>query len=136
MTTVEQSRGTRTEATEIMPFGGWESTPAATYAEDQETLFRFPAPDDPSPETSRLLAIALYSAVLGLAGVGIGVRAIVTVFGGTSFWYVPALCIFGLMSVTLVIGSFLSIHRPALPWVLLAGATTTLAADVLLASVV
>jgi hypothetical protein len=135
VTTVEQSRGTRTEATEIMPFGGWESTPATVFDDDQETLFRFPAPDDPAPEPARLLAMALYSAVLGLAGVGVGVRAIVTVFGGTAFWYVPALCVFGLLSVTLVVGSFLSIHRPALPWTLLGAATMTLAVDVLLASV-
>jgi len=118
-----------------MPFGGWESTPAAPIVGEPDTFFRFPAADDPAPSAARLLTMALYSAALGLAGVGVGVRALVTVFGGTAFWYVPALCIFGLLSVVQVVGSFLSIHRPALPWVLLAGATATLAADVLLATV-
>jgi hypothetical protein len=133
VTTVEQNRGTHTEAATIMPFGGWESTPAALIPDDHETLFRFPAPDDPAPATARLLAMALYSAALGLAGIGVGVRAIVTVFGGADFWYGPTLTIFGLLSVALAVGSFLSIHRPALPWVLLVGATFPLAAATLIA---
>ncbi|MFF5291242.1 hypothetical protein [Paractinoplanes globisporus] len=134
MTTVEQNRSTRTEAAEIMPFGGWEITPAPAGFGDRETLFRFPAADDPAPAPARLLAMALYAATLGLAGVGVGVRAIVTVFGETAFWYVPALSLFGLASVALVVGSFLSIHRPALPWLLLLAATVPLAIDVLIAA--
>jgi hypothetical protein len=134
VTTVEQNRGTRTEAAEIMPFGGWENTPAPTIPRDRETRFRFPAPDDPAPSPARLLTMALYAAALGLAAVGVGVRAIVTVFGSTAFWYVPALSLFGLLSVALVIGSFLSIHRRALPWLLLIAATVPLGADVLIAA--
>lgn len=133
MTTVEQRRGTRTEAAEIMPFGGWENTPAPVIFGDQKTLFRFPAADDPAPAAARLLTMSLYAAALGLAGVGVGVRAMVTVFGGTAFWYVPTLSFFGLLSVALVVGSFLSIHRPALPWLLLSAATLPLAVDVLIA---
>ena len=133
MTTVEQNRSTRTEAAEIMPFGGWESTPAADSLGDRETLFRFPAADDPAPSPARLLTMALYAAALGLAGIGVGVRAMVTVFGGTAFWYVPALSLFGLASVALAVGSFLSIHRPVLPWLLLLAATVPLGVDVLIA---
>ena len=134
MTTVEQNRSTRTEAAEIMPFGGWESTPAPVASGARETLFRFPAADDPAPTPVRLLTMALYAAALGLAGVGVGVRAMVTLFGGTAFWYVPTLSFFGLLSVALVVGSFLSIHRPALPWLLLLAATVPLAIDVLIAA--
>ena len=133
MTTVEQNRSARTGAAEIMPFGGWEATAAPAGLADRETLFRFPAADDPAPAPVRLLAMALYAAALGLAGVGVGVRAMVTVFGGTAFWYVPALSLFGLASVALVVGSFLSIHRPVLPWLLLFAATGPLAIDVLIA---
>jgi hypothetical protein len=133
VTTVEQNRNTRTEAAEIMPFGGWENTPAAASFGDRETLFRFPAADDPAPSPARLLMMALYAATLGLAGVGVGVRAMVTVFGGTAFWYVPALSLFGLVSVVLAVGSFLSIHRPVLPWLLLTAATAPLAVDVFIA---
>ena len=134
MTTVEQNRSTRTEAAEIMPFGGWESTPAAASFGDRETLFRFPAADDPAPTPVRLLTMALYAAALGLAGVGVGVRAMVTILGETAFWYIPTLSLFGLLSVALVVGSFLSIHRPALPWLLLIAATVPLAVDVLIAA--
>ena len=136
MTTVEQSRSTRTEAAEIMPFGGWEITPASTGFEDRAALFRFPAADDPAPSPARLLTMALYAAALSLAGVGVGVRAMVTVFGGTAFWYVPTLSLFGLVSVGLVVGSFLSIHRPALPWLLLLAASIPLLGAVLLAVLV
>jgi hypothetical protein len=134
VTTVEQNRSTRTEAAEIMPFGGWESTtPGYAGIGDRETLFRFPAADDPAPSPARLLTMALYAAALGLVGVGVGVRAMVTVFGGTAFWYVPTLSLFGLMSVALAVGSFLSIHRPVLPWLLLLAATAPLGIDVLIA---
>lgn len=135
MTTVEQNHhSTRTEAAEIMPFGGWEITPIAAGFGGRETLFRFPAADDPAPAPARLLTIALYAAALGLAGIGVGVRAMVTVFGGAAFWYVPALSLFGLASVVLVVGSFLSIHRPLLPWLLLLAATIPLATDALIAA--
>jgi hypothetical protein len=133
VTTVEKNRNTRTEAAEIMPFGGWENTPASPLFGDREMLFRFPAADDPAPSPARLLTMSLYAAALGLAGIGVGVRAMVTVFGGTAFWYVPTLSLFGLLSVGLVVGSFLSIHRPILPWLLLLAATAPLAVDVLIA---
>ena len=134
MTTIEQNRGTRTKAAEIMPFGGWETSPAPEFFADREALFRFPAPDDPAPTPTRLLAMAVCGAALGLTGVGIGVRAMVEVLGGTALWYVPTLSLFGLLSVALAVGSFLSIHRPALPWLLLTAATAPLAIDILIAS--
>jgi hypothetical protein len=117
--TVEQTRAPQTEAAAIMPFGGWERTPATGVAGDNEALFRFPAADDPAPTTARLLSMSLFATALGLAGVGVGVRAMVTVIGGADFWYVPTLALFGLFSVALTVGTFLSIHRPILPWVLL-----------------
>ncbi len=132
MTTVEQDRTTRTEAAEIMPFGGWESTPEVKGAGDHAVLFRFPAPDDPAPTTFRLLTLALYAAVLGLAGAGVGVLALITVIGGAAFWYVPVLVFFGLLGVGLTVGAFLSIHRPVLPWLLLAAATAPLTIDLLI----
>lgn len=134
MTTVEKNRSTHTEAAEIMPFGGWEITRNPGFSGGRETLFRFPAPDDPAPSTVRLLGMALYCAALGLASLGVGVRALVTVLGGAPFWYMPTLSFFGLLSVGLTVGSFLSIHRPTLPWTLLLAATVPLALDVLVAA--
>ncbi|MBL7260559.1 hypothetical protein [Paractinoplanes lichenicola] len=134
MTTVEKDRPARTEAAAIMPFGGWETTPTGTESPDDETLFRFPAPDDPAPSTVRVLTMALWAAGLGLTAAGVGITALVTVLGGAAFWFVPALALFGLLSVALAVASFLSIHRPVLPWLLLSGATVPLALDVLISA--
>jgi hypothetical protein len=133
VTTVERNHDTRTEAAAIMPFGGWEAAPAPATIGDRAALFRFPAADDPAPAPLRLLTMALYAAALGLTGVGLGVRAFVKVVGGAAFWYVPTMSVFGLLSVALVVGSFLSIHRRTLPWLLLGAATVPVAIDVLLA---
>lgn len=135
MTTVEQRRGTRTEATEIVPFGGWEILPRSEIFNDRATLFRFPAADDPAPAPSRLLSMSLVAAAIGFAGIGVGLRAFVTVLGGTAFWYVPTLALFALLSVALVVGCFLSIHRPVLPWLLLSAATAPMLLNILIAAV-
>jgi hypothetical protein len=134
VTTVEQSRTTPTEAAEIMPFGGWETTPATAGIGDRETLFRFPAPDDPAPSTRRLLGMSLYGAALGLAGVGVGVSGLITVVGGAAGWYLPVLSFLGLLSVGAAVGAFLSIHRPMLPWLLLLAASVPLGGAILLAA--
>jgi len=132
VTTVEQSRTTRTEAATIMPFGAWETTPIIDRFGDDEALFRFPAADDPAPAPARLLGMSLYAAALGLTGVGVGVRALLTALGGTPFWFMPALSLLSLVSVAAAVGAFLSIHRPALPWLLLLGASVPMTGAVLL----
>ena len=134
MTTVDRSRTARTEAAEIMPFGGWQTTPNSPGSGDHETLFRFPAADDPTPATSRLLSMSLYAAALGLTGIGVGLCGLVIVFGGAAAWFMPALALLGLSSVAGAVGAFLSIHRPALPWLLLLAATAPMAGATLLAA--
>jgi hypothetical protein len=119
--------------TGVVPFG-WEGGPEPTGLDDRETFFRFPAADDPAPGTRRLLSMSLYASMLGLAGVGVGVRGFVSVLGGTApGFYIPVLSVLGLLSVALVVGAFLSIHRRVLPYLLLALAAVPLTADVLLA---
>ena len=117
---------------DLLPFG-WERGPGAADTAERETLFRFPAADDPAPGTRRVLAMSLYASVLGLGGVGVGGRGLVSVIGGVPGWYVPLLAFLGLFSVTLVVGGFLSIHRRALPYLLLAAAAVPLSGAVLLA---
>lgn len=95
--------------------------------------FRFPAADDPDPGTVRVLTMSLYAAALGLAGVGLGLRALVSVIGGVPGWYVPVLVLAGLVSVALAVGAFLSLHRPALPWALLLTAAVPLAGAITIA---
>ena len=118
--------------TGVVPFG-WEDDPR-TASGDEDVLFRFPAADDPVPTTRRVLAMSLYASVLGLAGVGLGVRGFVSVLSGTApGFYVPVLAMVGLVSVALVVGAFLSIHRRALPFLLLVAAAVPLAGDFWLA---
>jgi hypothetical protein len=112
----------------------WEPGPGHTDLGERETFFRFPAADDPNPGTRRLLAMSLYAALLGLTGFGVGARGLVsTISGGVPGWYVPVLAFAGMLSVALSVGAYLSIHRPALPWLLLISAAAPLAAAVLLA---
>ena len=132
MTTVDQSRTARTEAAEIMPFGGWQTTPNPSGPADYETLFRFPAADDPAPATKRLLSMSLYAATLGLVGVAVGLCGLVSVLSGAPAWFMPALSLLGLSSVAGAVGAFLSIHRPALPWVLLLAAAAPMGGATLL----
>jgi hypothetical protein len=117
---------------DLLPFG-WERGQGPADTAERETLFRFPAADDPAPGTRRVLAMSLYASVLGLGGVGVGGRGLVSVIGGVPGWYVPLLAFLGLFSVTLVIGGFLSIHRPMLPYLLLAAAAVPLSGAALLA---
>ncbi len=119
--------------TGVVPFG-WEDGPRTDGPGEPDVLFRFPAADDPAPGTRRVLVMSLYASALGLAGVGVGVRGFVSVLGGTApGWYVPVLALLGLLSVALVVGGFLSIHRSRLPYLLLLGAAVPLVADVLIA---
>jgi hypothetical protein len=134
VTTLEQSPTTHTEAATIMPFGGWETTPNIGGFGDDEALFRFPAADDPAPAPARLLGMSLYAAGLGMTGVGVGARGLLTALGGTPFWFMPALALLSLVSVAAAVGAFLSIHRRSLPWLLLVGASAPMAGAVMLAT--
>jgi len=130
----EQARSREVTAPEVVPFG-WEPTgPAGTDPGDDEALFRFPAADDPAPGARRLLGMSLYAAFLGLAGVGVGVRGLLSqIGGGVPEWYTWVLAFLGMVSVGLSVGAFLSIHRRVLPWALLLGAAVPLIADIMLA---
>jgi len=121
-----------TDSTGVVPFG-WEQGPGTESTGGRETMFRFPAADDPAPGNRRLLTMSLYASALGLAGVGVGVRGFVSVLGGVPGWYVPVLVILGLLSVALAVGAFLSIHRRMLPYLLLAAAAVPLAGAIALA---
>ncbi len=131
MTTIERSRPARTEPAEIIPFGGWERTPTALSLADRETLFRFPAPDDPAPATARLLTMSVYASVLSFLAIAVGLRVMVELIQGAPTWWVPVFALPALASVALAVGSYLSIHRPALPWLLLLASSVPLGGDIL-----
>ena len=113
--------------------GGWDRPHTRPPDTRSEPLFRFPAADDPDPGTARVLIMSLYAAVLGLGGVGVCLRGLVSVLAGAPDWFVPVLVLMGLVSVVLAIAAFLSLHRPALPWALLLAAAVPLAGDIALA---
>jgi hypothetical protein len=118
--------------TAVVPFG-WEGDAPTTDPDDRDLLFRFPAADDPAPGTRRVLGMSLYASALGLVGVGVGLRAFVSVLGRVPGWYVPVLVILGLTSVALMVSAFLSIHRRVLPYLFLVGAALPLSGAVLIA---
>jgi len=118
---------------DLLPFA-WEPEPGAPDLGERETVFRFPAANDPTPGTARLLIMSIYASILGLAGVGVGLRAFLPVLSGSApGWYVPLLALTGLSGVALVVGAFLSVHRRFIPWFLLLCAAGPLVGDIMLA---
>jgi hypothetical protein len=124
---VDPAAGTQ----EVLPVG-WDAIAAAEGG--VEVYFRFPAADDPDPGWPRLLGMSAYASMLGIAGVGVGARGLLSsIGGGVPGWYVPVLAFAGMLSVGLSVGAFLSIHRRSLPWILLLAAAVPLGFAVLLA---
>jgi len=124
----------RTRAPELLPFGR-DRRPDRPDQGEREAYFRFPAADDPTPGTARVLTMSLYGALLGLGGIGVGLRGLVSVIGGNvPGWYVPVLALVDLVGVGLTVAAFLSVHRRFLPWLLLLAAAIPLTGDVLLAT--
>ncbi|GIF06750.1 hypothetical protein [Actinoplanes siamensis] len=125
MTAVEPTHISRPALPEIVSFEpSWEPQPA---------VFRFPAEDDPAPRPTQVLAMAAYSAMLGLTGVGVGLYGLVAVLRGAPAWYLPALAVLTMFSVALAVGAFLAVHQRTLPWILLLAAAPPMGCALLLA---
>ena len=111
-----------------LPFG-WDTGADSPGAGEPDARFRFPAPDDPRPGSRRLLGMSLCASVLGLAALVVTVRTLLAIVSGpTPGWYGPVVAVTALAGMLPTIGAFLSIHRPRLPWLLLAAAVVPLAA--------
>jgi hypothetical protein len=135
-TTVDSPAGApaqRSPGPDLLPFG-WEPGPGDEDRPELQAVFRFPTADDPHPGTGRVLGMAVYGAVLGLGGVGVGLRAFFASLGGVPWWYVPSLSLVGLAGVGLAVGAYLSVHRKVLSWALLLAAGIPLIGDIFLAS--
>jgi hypothetical protein len=135
-TTVDSPAGApaqRHPAPDLLPFG-WEPGPDDADRPELQAVFRFPTADDPHPGTARVLGMALYGMLLGLGGVGVGVRAFISSLGGVPWWYGPTLSVVGLAGVALAVAAYLSVHRTVLSWALLLAAGIPLLLDVLLAA--
>ncbi|MFC7532512.1 hypothetical protein [Actinoplanes sp. GCM10030250] len=125
MTAVEQARTTRTAPSENTSIVPWSS--------EEPSALRFPAPDDPAPSARRMFGMALYGTVLGMTGVGVGLYAVVAVFGGAPGWYLPVLALLTLLSVAPAAAAFLAVHQRKLPWLLMLAAAPPMAGAVLVA---
>jgi hypothetical protein len=87
-----------------------------------------PQAGDPTPEHRRLAAVCGWAAALGLAGVFVGLLALVTLITTTPGWYEPTVIVIGLIGIGCTIGALTSVHQPRLPYALLGSATVALMA--------
>ncbi|MFC0527916.1 hypothetical protein [Phytohabitans kaempferiae] len=96
-------------------------------------VFRIPTSDDPSPPTTKLVAMCAWATGLGLVGLLVATRALLAMWrGNPPSWYEPWFIAVGLVGIGLTVGAFMSIQRRRLPWVMLALATIPLIASIVL----
>jgi hypothetical protein len=90
---------------------------------------------DPGPRLRQLMGVCGWAAILGGVGLVLGLRALIGVFADDPpGWYEPSTIAAGLLGLVLTIGSFLTVRRAKAPWVLLSGASVSLAAAMVFTS--
>jgi hypothetical protein len=94
--------------------------------------FRLPTPDDSAPEQRRLIGVCAWAGLLGIGGVTIALRVLLTLFQVDSGWYAMKASAIGLVGLLFTVAAFASVHRPVLPWSMLSCATTALAGAIVL----
>jgi hypothetical protein len=98
-------------------------------AEQLRTNFDLPDRRTPTPHPARLAGICAWAAVLGMTGLLVAGRALISMLANTApGWFQPVIVIIGIIGITLTIGAFAAIHRPRVPWLLLTAATVPLLA--------
>ncbi|HLU44379.1 MAG TPA: hypothetical protein VKZ67_05070 [Natronosporangium sp.] len=107
---------------------------ARSIAQQVRTNLRLPDRDTPTPHPVRLAGICVWAALLGLTGLLVAGRIAVAVVAGTApGWFEPVVITLGGVGIVLTICAFAAIHRPRVPWLLLASATLPLVLNGLLA---
>ena len=82
--------------------------------------FRRPVFQPQGPQLRRLAGLAGWAAALGLGGLVMGIRTLVTlVVSKPPAWYEPTLVLMGLVGIALTVGAFLTVQHRYLPWALL-----------------
>jgi hypothetical protein len=90
---------------------------------------------EPEPRLRQLIGVCGWAAVLGGIGLVLGIRALLgEIYGGAPSWYQPSMVITGLVGIGLTIGSFLTVHHPRRPWILLGIASGALVVAIVLTS--
>jgi hypothetical protein len=88
--------------------------------------FRMPRAGDPPPEHRTLAVICGWAAALGLAGLIVGLLAVVRLIAATPGWYEPTVIAVGLTGIACTIGALTSMHQRRLPYALLCTASAAL----------
>ena len=82
------------------------------------------------------MGVCGWAAILGGVGLVLGLRGLIGVFADDPpGWYEPSTITAGLLWLALTIGSFLTVRRAKAPWVLLSGASVSLAVAMVFTSV-
>ncbi|HET9517883.1 MAG TPA: hypothetical protein VFO77_09175 [Actinoplanes sp.] len=102
--------------------------------DERDTVLGFTTADDPEPAAHRLLGISLSATLLALVGLVVGGHGVVTIVSGHTpgDWYGSALVGTGLACLTLLSAALLSIHRRAMPWLMLITTAGVLTANILM----
>ena len=91
---------------------------------------------DAGPRLRQLMGVCGWAAILGGVGLVLGIRGLVGVIADDPpGWYEPSTITAGLLWLALTIGSFLTVRRAKAPWVLLSGASVSLAVAMVFTSV-
>ncbi len=88
--------------------------------------FRMPGTADPKVRLRRLAGVSAWAALLGFGGLVVGLRVVIGLFTSSPAWYLPTICVIGLVGIVVTVGAFASVHRRRLPWLMLTAATAIL----------
>lgn len=83
------------------------------------------------PALRRLAALAGWAALLGVVGLGVGVRGLIAILvGGIPKWFEPTIIALGFSGIVLTSGAFLTARRGPWAWLFLLAATGVLVASI------
>jgi len=114
----------------LVPAARPPAPPAQRLRGSLSTRFRLPTEDDTPPPNARLLGMAFWAAACVFVGALPAGRLLIALLFGAPAWYPPTAIAIGIAGTAMVAAAFGSVHRPHLPWNLLAVATVLLAANV------
>jgi hypothetical protein len=97
--------------------------------------FRRPNFSQRGPNLRRLAGLSGWAALLGVIGLGVGVRGLIAILvGEVPGWYQPTLIMMGLIGLGMIAGAFLTVQRGILPWLLLGASSVVLLASIIVTS--
>ncbi|GAA5183136.1 hypothetical protein GCM10023322_21710 [Rugosimonospora acidiphila] len=87
------------------------------------------------PSGRPLIVLCVWAALLGLIGLGIGIRGLVVILANhPPSWFKPSLILCGLVGILLTAAGFVTARRGFLPWTCLGAATAVLIASIVVST--